>query len=434
MALKTNIKDYIGDNAAEKKQQADDLVAKQWNTVNPSGTAVQNLQMPKLSMSDTGLSNWGEEQRAVQRAYDNAYGKNSQAATNPAATVAQALADGDIDLKGAQSSYGILAGQYADKAANMGPFNYDFNNDTVFKSLQNSYMREAKRAAQEAAAQAAARTGGYGNSYGAVAASQQYNNALQNLYDQIPELEQAAYNRYLNERQNLNDQRDWYEGLNDKYYNRGYQEGRDAINDKRYEQEYADSRSDIDYERQYQEGRDKINDARYETEYADSRSDVGWEHEMAEKKLQYDRSDVEWEHGMEELKQNLNIGYQLASLGNYSVLADMLGVDLSKAENADNLNMALQLISSLGGIENAAPYIEKLLGVDFGAIVDSYAGGGSSGGSGRSGGGSSGVSGSSGGTGTKDTGVNIDYSVQAALPNVYSVDTALWDRITGKKK
>ena len=95
----------------------------------------------------------------------------------------------------ATTDYAALADKYMRDYDNS-KFSYDFNTDPVYQAAKQAYINQGKIAAKNVAAQAAKFTGGYGNSYGTMAAQQQYNAALQNANDIIPALQNAAYSRY----------------------------------------------------------------------------------------------------------------------------------------------------------------------------------------------------------------------------------------------
>lgn len=106
----------------------------------------------------------------------------------------------------------------------------------------------------------------------------------------------------------------------------GYQIGRDSIVDNRYNQQYADSRSDINYNRNYQTSRDSVADTRYDQQYSDSRSDVNYNREYQRsqdeinnklRQAQFDfqreqvqidnsyrRDSFEWQKAMQEAEQS----------------------------------------------------------------------------------------------------------------------------------
>lgn len=344
----------------------------------------------------------------------------SFSATSVNEDVAKAIADGTMDTAGAQSQYGVMAAQAMDRAQSMGPFNYDFNNDAVFKSLQNSYMKQARRAAADASAMAAARTGGYGNSYGAVAASQQYNNALQDLYDQIPELQSAAYNRYLNDKQDLYSQRDYYQQLEDELYGRNYTEGRDKIGDEQWQQQFdygkeRDAVGDEQWRQQFEYGkeRDTVGDEQWKQQFDADREDVGWEHGMAEKQYANEVDRQKRQDAVDNWVRDFETAQYAASLGNYGPLEELLGVDFSGTRNDDALNRALTIISA-GGLtgEEALAFLHDYLGLDFSDLLGGYDESGGSGGSGGSKGSSGG--GYSGYTGNQGTQQTVPQATQQA--------------------
>lgn len=78
-------------------------------------------------------------------------------------------------------------------------FSYDPDSDVVWQSYQKAYGREGDRATQNALGAAAAASGGMPSSYATTAAAQAGNYYAAQAADKIPELFDAAYNRYVNE-------------------------------------------------------------------------------------------------------------------------------------------------------------------------------------------------------------------------------------------
>ena len=78
-------------------------------------------------------------------------------------------------------------------------FSYNMNEDPMYQQYRDQYIREGQRAMKDTAAQTAALTGGYGSTYGAIAAQQGYDNYLARLNDRVPQLEQMAYGRYMDD-------------------------------------------------------------------------------------------------------------------------------------------------------------------------------------------------------------------------------------------
>lgn len=91
----------------------------------------------------------------------------------------------------------ILSDEALKNWQNYKPFEYDVNTDALFKQYRNNYMTQGKLAMQDAMGQAAALTGGYGSSFGQNVGQQAYQGYLQKLNEVVPQLQEGAYNRYL---------------------------------------------------------------------------------------------------------------------------------------------------------------------------------------------------------------------------------------------
>jgi murein DD-endopeptidase MepM/ murein hydrolase activator NlpD len=96
-----------------------------------------------------------------------------------------------------------LANDILTEYLNRGEFSYDLNGDALYQQYKDKYIKQGKLAMQDTMGQAAAMTGGYGNSYAAAAGNQAYQAHLENLNDIIPELQQMAYDKYVQEGQDL---------------------------------------------------------------------------------------------------------------------------------------------------------------------------------------------------------------------------------------
>lgn len=90
-----------------------------------------------------------------------------------------------------------------DKIMNRGEFSYDVNKDKLYQQYRDLYAQMGRGAMEDTMGQAAALTGGYGSTYSQNAGQQAYNSYLQKLNEVVPELYNAAYNRYNQEGQNL---------------------------------------------------------------------------------------------------------------------------------------------------------------------------------------------------------------------------------------
>ena len=140
------------------------------------------------------------------------------------------------------------------RIANRKPFSYDIGTDPVYQQYREQYQRQGRLAMQDTMGQAAALTGGYGSTYGEQVGQQAYNAYLQNLNDVVPDLYNAAYNRYRDEGTDLDNQ---YGLLSDRE-NQAYSRYRDTVND--YYSDLSDARSAYDsaYSRDYNQWSDQL--------------------------------------------------------------------------------------------------------------------------------------------------------------------------------
>lgn len=160
-------------------------------------------------------------------------------------------------------------------------FKYDVNSDEMYKAYKDMYERQGNLAMKDTVGQVAAMSGGYGNSYAQTAGQQIYQAYMDTLNDRIPELysmalnkyqaegdrlaqnyalldaeRQNEYNKYMDARNILLADRDYYANMNIDERNYNYQLDRDKIADNRYDTEWD-----------YAVSRDKIADDRYNTEW-----------------------------------------------------------------------------------------------------------------------------------------------------------------------
>ena len=158
-------------------------------------------------------------------------------------------------------------------------FSYDAEKDPLFEQYKKQYTREGRRATEDTLGAVSAQTGGLPSSYAVSAAAQAGNYYASQLSDKIPELYQAAYNRYLQDYNDkirdlgmLDDQEnilyDRYLRDLDQYnneYNREYKQLLDE-NDFRAQQRAEERQLD---ETAYNRSRDAVADARYDAQYND---------------------------------------------------------------------------------------------------------------------------------------------------------------------
>ena len=142
------------------------------------------------------------------------------------------------------------------------PFEFDLNGEALYQQYRDAALRDGALAMCDTAAQGAALSGGYGSSYSQSAAQQSYNAQLERLNDRIPDIYEAALDRYDREGNRL---KDLYSLAADSYsraynaenddYNRAY-----TAESDRYAREKA--AADDAYNRQYNAEAD-----RYAREY-----------------------------------------------------------------------------------------------------------------------------------------------------------------------
>lgn len=105
-------------------------------------------------------------------------------------------------------AYGDAAKQassYLQQLQERPKFNYDAASDPLYQQYKQMYMRQGNQAMGDTVGKVAAMTGGYGNSYAQTAGQQIYQQYLDQLNDRVPELYNAAYNRYAQEGADLRD-------------------------------------------------------------------------------------------------------------------------------------------------------------------------------------------------------------------------------------
>lgn len=115
------------------------------------------------------------------------------------------------------------------------PHKYSFNDDELFKYYADLETQNAKKANINAQGQAAALTGGYGNSYGAAAGAQAYQEALLPLYERGMQLAQFARDNYDKDQQRPYDQLAALQGMDESDYGRY----RDTMSDWRQDEQNA---------------------------------------------------------------------------------------------------------------------------------------------------------------------------------------------------
>lgn len=128
-----------------------------------------------------------------------------------------------------QGQYGDQIQDMINQALNRPAFSYDYSVDPVYQMYSQEYQRGGQRAMQNAMAESAALTSGYGNSYAQQLGQQTYQGFMENLFNQLPELRNAAYQMYEAEGNRLRENLAMLQGQDESEYGRY----RDTVNDWR---------------------------------------------------------------------------------------------------------------------------------------------------------------------------------------------------------
>jgi hypothetical protein len=99
------------------------------------------------------------------------------------------------------SRYDAEAEKLMQAILNREKFSYNPETDPLYGSYKKQYTREGQRATQDAIGTAAAATGGIPSSYAVTAATQAGDYYAAQMADKVPELEQLAYSKYMNDYQ-----------------------------------------------------------------------------------------------------------------------------------------------------------------------------------------------------------------------------------------
>lgn len=116
-------------------------------------------------------------------------------------------------------NYGVAMG-YKQQLEDRDPFSYNVNSDALYQQMKDNYIQQGMLASMDTMGQAAAMTGGYGNSYAQSAGQQMYNQHLTQLNNIVPELYSTAYNKYLQEGQQLQNLYEMNMGIEEQNYER----------------------------------------------------------------------------------------------------------------------------------------------------------------------------------------------------------------------
>jgi len=208
------------------------------------------------------------------------------------------------------SKYNDTIAKLADEIANRKDFSYDFNADPLYQNYKDQYTRQATLANQNAVGQAAALTGGYGNSYATTAGALAYQDQMSKLNDVIPQLYEAAYNKYQNDIAGRRADLTMYQGLEDTDYGR-YRDSMADYNADRdfYGNDYY-NKSNMDYSRY----RDKVGDAQWNDSFRQSENQYGYGYNSDQywnnKNFDYQKSVDDRNFNYQKEQDDRNFNYQ----------------------------------------------------------------------------------------------------------------------------
>ena len=205
---------------------------------------------------------------------------------------------------------GDYQGQYTgqvqsilDKIMNRQDFNYDMNADPLYQQYKNQYTALGKNAMRDTVGNVSALTGGYASTAAASAGQQAYNSYLQQLNNIVPELYNAALNRYQMQGDNLYNQMGILQNLDSLDYNRY----RDRVNDYYNALDYYGNRENTIYNRDYALDRDAVSDSQWERQFSEQQkqnqiANDQWEKNYA---LQKESADAQRNAAQNSAKQEL---------------------------------------------------------------------------------------------------------------------------------
>lgn len=180
-----------------------------------------------------------------------------------------------------ESKYQDTIDGLMDKILNRKEFSYDFNADPLYQQYKDQYTVNGKNAMLDTVAAASGLTGGYGNSYAATAGSQAYQQYLTQLNDRIPELYNAAMNKYQMDTDNLYNQFSavgtqedreygkYRDDVSDWQLDRDYYYGKfsDSVSNDKYVSDYNQSESQFNQTMDYNKSRDAVSDSQWQQEF-----------------------------------------------------------------------------------------------------------------------------------------------------------------------
>ena len=194
----------------------------------------------------------------------------------------EALRRAESVLPDFTSSYDGQIRRLYDEIVNRPAFRYDPAGDPLYQSYRSQMVTEGERAMRDTMGQAASLTGGYGSSYAHGAGQQEYERYLQRLGQVMPQLYQAAWERYSAEGDELRGRFDMTVKLAEDETSRAKDRYDEAV---RLE--------DRDYQRRW---------AREQMQY--QQAQASYSQMLAQEKLNYERGEKNYQNMMKLITQS----------------------------------------------------------------------------------------------------------------------------------
>lgn len=188
--------------------------------------------MAQLESMEKEKSTESTEQKTDKPQLSVSQGTSVQSSAQDYSNTMTALRESEYSLPEYNSSYDEQISQIYNKIVSREPFRYDPMSDSLYGNYREQYTQLGRKAMRDTMGQAAALTGGYGSSYAQQVGQQEYDSYLQKLGEVLPELYSAAYQRYKDQGDNLEQEYQRLLGMEQTEYGRY----RDQVEDVKYQQ------------------------------------------------------------------------------------------------------------------------------------------------------------------------------------------------------
>ena len=188
--------------------------------------------MAQLESMEKEKNTESTEQKTDKPQLSVSQGTSLQSSAQDYRNTMTALRESEYSLPEYNSSYDEQISQIYNKIVSREPFRYDPMSDSLYGNYREQYTQLGRKAMRDTMGQAAALTGGYGSSYAQQLGQQEYDSYLQKLGEVLPELYSAAYQRYKDQGDNLEQEYQRLLGMEQTEYGRY----RDQVEDVKYQQ------------------------------------------------------------------------------------------------------------------------------------------------------------------------------------------------------